>query len=84
MIICQRGEDDECKVPHVLKFLQKEVQSRERAMLMLRLYNQGESQSAYKTCSKSYSASDMKLKKPSEISSCATLSQSEDTNLPVL
>lgn len=46
----QRGEDDEWKVPNVLKFLQKEVQSRERAFQMLRSYNQRESQSAHKTC----------------------------------
>ncbi|KAK0150107.1 hypothetical protein N1851_009132 [Merluccius polli] len=68
----QRGDQDEWKVPDVLKFLQKEVQSRERASQMMRSYNQRENQSAYKTGSKSYSTSDMKLKKPS-MTSAATL-----------
>lgn len=36
----QRGEDDEWKVRDILRFLQKEVQSRERALQMMRSYNQ--------------------------------------------
>lgn len=55
----------------MLKFLQKEVQSRERALQMMRSYNQREDQSAHKTCSKPYSASDLKLKKPSMTSVAA-------------
>ncbi|KAK0136087.1 hypothetical protein N1851_028020 [Merluccius polli] len=51
----QRGDQDEWKVPDVLKFLQKEVQSRERALQMMRSYNQRENQSAHKTGNKSYS-----------------------------
>lgn len=68
----QRGDQDEWKVPDVLKFLQKEVQSRERTSQMMRSYNQRENQPAHKTCSKSSSTSDIKLKKPS-MTSAATL-----------
>lgn len=66
-----RGDDDEWNVPNVLKFLQKEVQSRERTLQMMKSYNQRENQSANKTCSKSYSANDVKSKKPSMPSAAA-------------
>lgn len=39
---CQRGGDDEWKVDEIVKFLQKEVQSRERALQMTTSYTQKE------------------------------------------
>lgn len=66
-------------MPDVLRLLQKEVQSRERALQMMRSYNQRESQSAHNPCSKSYSSSDMKLKKPSMASTAALHTASQKT-----
>lgn len=39
---CQRGSDDERKVDEIVRFLQKEVQSRERALQMTTSYTQKE------------------------------------------
>lgn len=67
----QRGDNDEWKVADVLKFLQTEVQTRERTVQMMKSFNQRENQFTNKQSSKSYSTSDMKVKKPNMTSAAA-------------
>lgn len=59
----QRGEDDEWKMPDVIKLLQKEVQSGERALQMMKAHNQKESQPTHKPHIKSHCPGEMKPKK---------------------
>lgn len=75
----QKGENDEWRVPDVLRFLQKEVQSRERALQMMRSYNQKESQPTHKPWNKSHFSSDMKLRKPSMASAAALHTATQKT-----
>ncbi|XP_064792902.1 uncharacterized protein LOC135513859 [Oncorhynchus masou masou] len=72
----QRGEDDEWKVSEIISFLQKEVQSRERALQMTRSYNQ---QKESKPWNKSCFFNEMKTKRPNMPSAAAlhTASQKE-------
>lgn len=76
----QRGVDDEWKVSEIVSFLQKEVQSRGRALQMTRSCNQ---QKESKAWNKSRSSNDMKTKRPNMPSAALlyTASQKEQNCL---
>ena len=73
----QRGSDDEWKVAEIVKFLQKEVQSRERALQMTSSYTQKEQKPESKPW-KSCSAKDTKWNRPSMQSAAALHTASQE------
>lgn len=76
----QRGHVDEWKVDEIVKFLQKEVQSRERALQMTTSYTQKEQKPESKPWKQSCSFSDTNMNRPSMQSAAALHTASQKTH----
>ena len=74
----QRGSDDEWKVDEIVKFLQKEVQSRERALQMTSSYTQKEQKPESKPWKQSCSYKDTKMNRPNMQSAAALHTTSQE------
>ena len=76
----QRGSDDEWKVDEIVKFLQKEVQSRERTLQMTMSHHQKEQKPESKPWKHSTSSNDTKMNRPSMQSAAALHTASQKTH----